>query len=153
MNGTITRQAAYDTLTEYYHHKMDVQHAALREALKRVPDAELDQDLHSACAEYLQSTCNQLATDCISRREVFDLIRQYGDLADTTSLWERIEELPTVKPNVIRCKDCKHHRYDNDGIPYCLRLDYGYGWGDDDFCSRVKKKKKKRECGNEGRWE
>ena len=56
----------------------------------------------------------------------------------------------TTKP-LIRCKDCKHHRYDNDGIPYCLRLDYGYGWGDDDFCSRVKKKK--RECGNEGRWE
>ena len=39
MNGTITRQAAYDTLTEYYHHHTDVQHAALWEALGRVPDA------------------------------------------------------------------------------------------------------------------
>lgn len=41
MNGTITRQAAYDTLTEYYHHHTDVQHEALREALERVQDAKL----------------------------------------------------------------------------------------------------------------
>lgn len=34
---TISRQAAYDTLTEYYHHKTDMQHKALAEALSRVP--------------------------------------------------------------------------------------------------------------------
>lgn len=34
---TISRQAAYDTLTEYYHHKTDMQHNALAEALSRVP--------------------------------------------------------------------------------------------------------------------
>lgn len=36
----IDRQAAYEVLTAYYHHKTDIQHAALHEALNRVPSAE-----------------------------------------------------------------------------------------------------------------
>jgi hypothetical protein len=40
---------------------------------------------------------------------------------------------------IIRCKDCKHHRYDRD-IPYCDRIDYGYEWKDDDFCSRAERR-------------
>ena len=36
----ISRQAAYDTLTEYYHHPTEIQHKALREALERVPTAQ-----------------------------------------------------------------------------------------------------------------
>lgn len=35
---------------------------------------------------------------------------------------------------LVRCKDCKHHHYQH-GIPYCDRIDYGYGWQDNDFCS------------------
>lgn len=37
MNDSISRQAAYDTLTEYYHQRTETQHEALREALSRVP--------------------------------------------------------------------------------------------------------------------
>ena len=37
MNDLISRQAAYDTLTEYYHHKTETQHKSLKEALNRVP--------------------------------------------------------------------------------------------------------------------
>ena len=40
---------------------------------------------------------------------------------------------------IVRCKYCKHHRYDRD-IPYCDRIDYGYGWKDDDFCSRAERR-------------
>lgn len=36
----IERQAAYDTLTGYYHHTTEIQHKALREALERVPSAQ-----------------------------------------------------------------------------------------------------------------
>ena len=39
MSDLIDRQAAHDTLTEYYHHKTDAQHIALAEALSRVPSA------------------------------------------------------------------------------------------------------------------
>jgi len=37
----IERETAYDTLTEYYHHSTDTQHGALREALSRVPAADV----------------------------------------------------------------------------------------------------------------
>lgn len=33
----VSRQDAYDVLTEYYHHRTDMQHMALKEALGRVP--------------------------------------------------------------------------------------------------------------------
>ena len=36
----ISRQAAYETLSEYYHHSTEIQHKGLREALSRVPSAE-----------------------------------------------------------------------------------------------------------------
>lgn len=37
----ISREAAYKTLTEYYHHSSGVQHTVLREALNRVPTADV----------------------------------------------------------------------------------------------------------------
>ena len=40
MSDLIDRQAAYETLTDYYHHRTDIQHTALREALNKVPSAE-----------------------------------------------------------------------------------------------------------------
>lgn len=36
----ISREAAYKTLTEYYHHSSGVQHTVLREALNRVPTVD-----------------------------------------------------------------------------------------------------------------
>lgn len=36
MDDTISRQDAYDTLTDYYHHTTQTQHDALRDALSRV---------------------------------------------------------------------------------------------------------------------
>lgn len=40
MSDLISRQAAYETLSEYYHHRTEIQHKGLREALDRVPSAE-----------------------------------------------------------------------------------------------------------------
>lgn len=39
MSDLIDRQAAYETLTDYYHHRTEIQHAALHDALNRVPAA------------------------------------------------------------------------------------------------------------------
>ena len=38
--GLINREDVYDALTEYYHHKTQVQHDALRDALSQVPDVD-----------------------------------------------------------------------------------------------------------------
>jgi len=40
MGDLISRQAAYETLTEYYHHTTEIQHKALCEALAHVPTAQ-----------------------------------------------------------------------------------------------------------------
>lgn len=42
----IDRQTAYDVLTEFYHHTTDVQHNALREALNKVPSADVQPVRH-----------------------------------------------------------------------------------------------------------
>lgn len=43
---------------------------------------------------------------------------------------------------VVRCKECIHHHYESKDIPYCDRIDYGYGWKDNDFCSRGERKER-----------
>lgn len=40
MDDLISRQAAYEFLSDYYHHRTEMQHKALREALDRVPSAQ-----------------------------------------------------------------------------------------------------------------
>jgi len=41
MEKYISREAAFETLSEFYHHKSETQHIALREALNRVPTADV----------------------------------------------------------------------------------------------------------------
>ena len=48
---TVSRQAVYDTLTEYYHHKTDMQHKALAEALSRVPPSPSRPQEHGKSCE------------------------------------------------------------------------------------------------------
>ena len=43
-------------------------------------------------------------------------------------------------PDIVRCKECIYHHYENNRIPYCELIDYGYGWKDDEFCSRGKRR-------------
>lgn len=56
------------------------------------------------------------------------------------SFIDDVEELLSAEPEIIRCKGCKHHHYEKD-IPYCDRIDYGYGWKDNDYCSRAERRK------------
>ena len=46
-NDLISRKEAYDTLSEYYHHSTETQHAALKEALDKVPPFSGSEDLVS----------------------------------------------------------------------------------------------------------
>lgn len=42
----IDREKTYEVLTEYYHHRMEIQHKGLREALAKVPSVEPKQIYH-----------------------------------------------------------------------------------------------------------
>ena len=41
MTDYISREAAYETLTEYYHHSTEFQHDALKEAIQRIHAADV----------------------------------------------------------------------------------------------------------------
>lgn len=81
-------------------------------------------------------TINKKLFDKLKGRRVywFYLDEETGKITDITDSMDYVK--------VIRCKDCKHHHYDSHGSPYCDRKDYGYGWKDDDFCSRSERKEK-----------
>lgn len=65
----------------------------------------------------------------MQRRTIFD------------EVFDCIDEQPAVDAvRVIRCKDCNYHFYENDNIPYCANIDYGYGWRDEDYCSYAERK-------------
>lgn len=46
MKDLISREKAYEVLTDYYHQRTEIQHKALREALDRVPDVDVSEILH-----------------------------------------------------------------------------------------------------------
>ena len=101
--------------------------------------------------------------ELISRQGMLNRLEEWNtddptDKALYNFAWNRIIEQPTIElrcedcenfnktrllipqSEIIRCKDCKHHHYDSKDIPYCDRIDYGYGWKDDDFCSRAERR-------------
>ena len=47
--------------------------------------------------------------------------------------------LNTAQCEIIHCRDCKHHHYERN-IPYCDRIDYGYGCKDNDYCSLAERR-------------
>jgi hypothetical protein len=80
--------------------------------------------------------------DTVSRKAAIDALMDEFKRVPTTAIRakNRIERLPSSQPEIIHCRDCKHHHYESKGIPYCDRIDYGYGWKDDDFCSRAERR-------------
>ena len=85
------------------------------------------EELDSSAQPNLQPTCNQLATETISRQaaklemvEKGQRSKRYkiGELweLNRAEIWEVLDALPSVQPEIIRCKDCRF----NDGTAYCV---------------------------------
>ena len=89
--------------------------------------------------------------DLISRQAAIDALDEIeAEVADgygyQYAKWrEYFVEMPSAQPEIIRCKDCKYHHYSECEIPYCDRIDYGYGWKDEDFCSHGERKDGERQ--------
>lgn len=80
-----------------------------------VPDKD---GQHPISAEaVLEVVKAQLGTDCISREQAIDAINEYmvGKRCDTDGTMmarlvidKVIKQLPSIQPEIVRCKDCKH---------------------------------------------
>lgn len=50
-----------------------------------------------------------------------------------------INSLPSAQPEIIRCKDCKHHEDEAPGMVYCPKIEGG--WVRDDwFCADAERR-------------
>ena len=93
----------------------------------------------------LQPTCNQLATDCISRHGAIDMIMGQPPEAHYPSWYaEQIKALPPAHPEIIRCRNCKYYMLGSDDVRYCFNHDDDILWQDDDFCSRAERREGER---------
>ena len=54
-------------------------------------------------------------------------------------VYKKIEEQPTIEPEIIRCKDCKHHvLHPRMGVLWCTLLHSDMG--DNQFCSYAERR-------------
>ena len=82
-------------------------------------------------------------SDLIKRQAAIDVCNYaidlwHGQLGEgiVIAVKKRIAELPSVQPEIIHCKDCKHFGTDRyKKLTWCSRIKYGYGYQADDFCS------------------
>lgn len=81
--------------------------------------------------------------DLISRQTIIDgleFVIKYGiemhgaHSISAEKMLEFVRELPTVQPEIVRCKDCKHFEYDHvaniNGIPLIVAHEICTRWGD-----------------------
>ena len=162
MMDLIDRQAVIDALMEHFKRNTTV---AIRAKLtvEGVPSAQLELIAQGAYVRgfeqgrtqgmldaKLQQTCNQLATDTISRQAAIDAIQRYKyehgfDFHACAMGIERdIKAVPSVQPEIVRCGQCKHYYFADNRIPqeqrYTCELD-GDRWKADDFCSYAERRK------------
>lgn len=144
---TISRQAAYKTLTEYYHHTTEIQHKALREALERVPDSQPELIEREAYIRGFEQGKTQGRLDMLSAQperltdDDFETIRihlnAYKEKLCNQQRWEEADEYQRIidrfmafasaqpeRTEIIRCKDCdfwmphSQFGYDEDNGTY-----------------------------------
>lgn len=68
MDDFIRREAAIETLSEFYHHKSEIQHIALREALNRVPTADVVEVVRCKDCRYFHNGYDEKC--CINHKGV-----------------------------------------------------------------------------------
>lgn len=80
----------------------------LYDILEQMPSAHVN-------AANLPQTCNQLATDCISRQAAIDIVEEVenkrlkGEIDLTYApMIKGINALPSAQPEIIRCRECKY---------------------------------------------
>ena len=65
--------------------------------------------------------------------EICDMVE--NELLHIDVIIDALENLPSAEPDIIRCRDCKHH----DGIR-CFRWNSTIITGFDDFCSNAERR-------------
>ena len=106
----------------------------------------IDTKAEEVAQQNLQPTCNQLATDTISRQAAIDALEKWlhglfgiTEADGTATIFKTIRQLPPIQPaepQIIRCKDCKYAEYIDDvQTLWCTECGNGRTVAPYDFCS------------------
>ena len=103
-------------------------------------------DRYKGMEELLGTNLAEVGTDCISREQAIDLLKQMrkdGDMIpwEGKDVFARIRKLPSAQPEIIRCRECKFASGDSR---ICMKFDHS-PIGELDFCSFAER----REVNNE----
>ena len=74
----------------------------------------IDTKAEEVAQSNLQPTCNQLATDCISRRAAIDALEEskktyFDRRVIIGKMQDILVNLPSAQPEIIRCEKCEHY--------------------------------------------
>lgn len=118
----ISRQAAYETLAEYYHHKTEIQHEALREALGRVPAAQSQDTIdRQSTIETIHKAIYALFNDTEEPMTEKDKLLLTVNKAVSTA----VRNLPASQPEYSMdewCTDCKEYDHEKHCCPRFNRV-------------------------------
>lgn len=129
MDDLISRRAAYEALTAYYHHTTDMQHAALYDALNRVPSAQPEkrtENTRKTHGVFLDVIDRQAAIDALSDGALVNY-QAAGHNNGLVKAIDIIKGLPSAQPEIVRCKDCRWWDKSEDSpFGYCMAIKHGY---------------------------
>ena len=94
-------------------------------------------DRYNGMDNLLGTNLAEVGTDCISREQAIDLLKQMrkdGDMIpwEGKDVFARIRKLPSAQPEIIRCKNCRHNH--NCDIQYHAQA------GDMFFCAGAERR-------------
>lgn len=88
--------------------------------------------------------------DLISKQTIIDgleFVIKHGIETDgahsisAEAMLEFVRELPTVQPNIVRCKECKHRYVEGDNVRYnTCELNHNKVQSDEWFCADAEKR-------------
>lgn len=114
--------------------------------VERLPSAEPKTPSNGSITSMKSKKMHDRTTgDLISREDAIDAIfseplyesgmKKRDADAVVPAIYEKIKSLPSAEPEIIRCRDCKHH----DGIR-CFRWNSTIITGFDDYCSNAERR-------------
>ena len=125
MDDLISRQAAYEALTAYYHHTTDMQHAALHDALNRVPSAQPEkrtENTRKTHGVFLDLIDRQAAIDAIEKTNIPEDMCVFEIVSHIET---EIATLPSASPEQDPdewCTDCKEYDKERHCCPRFNRV-------------------------------
>ena len=152
---TISRQMAIAEIARWIGYIDEDMISRIQTGLKKLPSAQpkkrTEERTETHACDYIsrQAAIDAFLTE-LTKRERKNLLHTWSTVEVKYFVVEMLERLPSVQPELIRCKDCKYWR-EGTVYTYCDKLYgmgvldvYDYMTAEDDYCSRAERRTDER---------